>query len=371
MQEQDAANRYPLDSLLDNLESSFPPASHHDVVTNVGHPREFELEPSAFREIPRTDRPKRVAFVDGGNGTIAQSPGFLISLNRLYCSAFRGTERDGFPPDPRVEFFSLVTRRAAVPSGTESAVEYTTSLFPHVEAHRRYMPMERDLRLASRDFAVGWDPRAPSLARRLGEWRMARAAASTMAGGDMLVMDGSLLTLDRTDSKYASDLYDVARERGAIVCALSKTSQIVTKGSEPLLSRVMEIARETPHDRWRVDVADRVSAHDRGFVMAVKLHPNARFAFRFEILREQFIKMDDAEKDHVLASLAANSADISFLGYPYGLVDADRYAQVRNRDLGIFRGLLESRMRTTPGLSRLAGQIQSVQAHEHLNGVSS
>ena len=184
-------------------------------------------------------------------------------------------------------------------------------------------------------------------------------------------MDGSLLTLDRTDSRYAQGLYDVAQERGVIVCALSKTSQIVTKGSEPLLSRVMEIARETSHGRWRIDVADRVSAHDRGFVMAVKLHPNARFAFRFEILREQFIKMDDAEKDHVLASLAANSADISFLGYPYGLVDADRYAQVRNRDLGICRGLLESRMRTTPGLSRLAGQIRSVQAHEHLNGVSS
>ena len=371
MQKQDALDRYPLDSLLDNLESSFPPASHHDVVTNVGDPREFELKPSAFREIRLTDRPKRVAFVDGGNGTIAQSPGFLISLNRLYCSMFRGAKRDGFPPDPRVEFFSLVTRRAVDPPGTKGSVKYATTLFPHTEAHRRYMPQESDLCLWSRDFAVGWNPLAPSLARRLGEWRMARAAASVMAEGDVLVMDGSLLTLDQTGSAYSKDLYGVAKERGVIVCALSKTSQIVTKGSEPLLSRVVEIAREAPYGRWCVDVADRVSAHDQGFVMAVKLHPNARFAFRFEILREQFTEMDDAEKDHVLASLAANSADVSFLGYPYGLVDADRYAQVRNKDLAIFRGLLESRMRTTPGLSRLAGQIRSVQAHEHLNGVSS
>lgn len=370
MQAQDAARAYPLDSLLRNLESAFPPTVHDDVVTNVGDPQEFELKPSAFREIHEADQPRRMAFVDGGSSTIAESPGFAISLNRLYCSLFRGRTREATSPAPRVEFFSLVTRKVRA-SETGSVVSYDASLFPQAEEHRRFLPSEQDVSSSIREVAAGRDPRIPSVARSLGEWQMARMVAETLEDGDMLVMDGSLMTLDRTESGYAQDLYDTASRRGVIVCALAKTSRLTTRGGEPLLSRVREISSETRYGRWRIDVADRMSAHDRGFVMAVKLHPNAAFSFRFEILRKQFDGMDEAEKDHILGSLAANSGDISFLGYPYGLVDADRYAQVRNRDVAVCRGLLESRMRATPGLSRMAGHIRDMWAHEHLNEVSS
>lgn len=371
MQAQDAAQAsYPLDSLLSSLESAFPSAAHDDVVTNVGDPREFELKPSAFREIYETDSPRRVAFVDGGNGTVAQSPGFVISLNRLYCSLFRGRTREAASPAPRVEFFSLVTRKVRA-SGSGSVASYDAALFPQAKEHRRFLPARQDVSSGIREVGAGRDPRMSSLARSLGEWQMARMVAETLEGGDMLVMDGSLMTLDRTESRYAQDLYETASRRGVIVCALAKTSGLTTRGGEPLLSRVREISSETGYGRWRIDVADRMSAHDRGFVMVVKLHPNAAFSFRFEILREQSGRMDEAEKDHVLASLAANSGDLSFLGYPYGLVDADRYAQVRNRDVVTCRRLLESRMRATPGLSRMATHIRDTWAHEHLNGVSS
>jgi hypothetical protein len=338
-------------------------------MTREGRPA-LELKPEAFCPIARTDTPGRMAFVDGGNGTVAESPNFMISLNRLYCGLFRGRDRAGAPPDPRIEFFSLMVRRA-VHVGDKCRTEYCTSLFPHDESHRRYLPAESDVKASIRDAPAGGDPRIPSLSRSLGEWCMARAVVRTLDEGDILVMDGSLTTLDSIESRYAQDLYKDARERGVVVCALAKTSRLLTQGGEPLLDRVHEISACTGHKMWCIEVAEQISSHDQGFVMVVKLHPNAAFPFRFEILREQFQDMDNVEKGRILSSMAANSGDVSFLGYPYGLVDADRYAQVRNNDVAMYKALLESRLRMNGDLANILRSMQAYGAHERLNGVSS
>ena len=367
---QSMAGRRPMDTLVRNLRAGLTDTVHNDVVmTSEGRPG-LELKPEAFRPIARTNDLCRMAFVDGGNGTVAESPNFVISLNRLYCGLFRGRDRTGAPKNPRIEFFSLVVRRAACTENGHG-IEYDVSLFPHDESHRRYMPAESDVKASIRDSSAGGDPRIPSLSRSLGEWRMACAAVETLGKGDVLVMDGSLTTLDRIESRYAQDLYRSALDRGVVVCALAKTSRLLTRGGEPLLDRVHEISACTGHGMWCIEVAEQVSSHDRGFVMAVKLHPNATFPFRFEILREQFLEMDHAEKDRILSSVAANSGDVSFLGYPYGLVDADRYAQVRNSDVAMYRALLESRMRLDGDLAGVLRSMRAYGAHERLNGVSS
>ncbi len=365
-----AARSHPLDQLVRNLGSGSARVEHNDVVmTREGRPG-LELKPESFRPIPGTDAPARVAFVDGGNGTVAEAPNFVVSLNRLYCGMFCGAKRDGTPPDPRVEFFSLVMRRVEQ-EGEEYKTRYEAALFPHDESHRGCLPDERDVASSIRESAMGDDPRIHSLPRSLGEWRMASAAVGAMDEGDILVMDGSLTTLDRIESQYAQDLYRAARERGVAVCALAKTSRLLTRGGEPLLDRVHEISSEAGHAAWSIDVAEQVSSHDQGFVMAVKLHPNAVFPFRFEILREQYAEMDDAERDRVLSSLAANSEDVSFLGYPYGLVDADRYAQVRRGDVSMYGALLESRLRAGGDRPRMLRSMKSYRAHDRLNGVTS
>lgn len=355
---------------MDDLGTNLDRIQYIDaVVTGEGKPG-LELKPEAFRSISGTDSPARIAFVDGGNGTIAESPKFVISLNRLYCGIFRGAERVNAPPNPRIEFFSLVRRRVTSVEDRYKT-RYAASLFPHDEFHHRYLPSASDVADSIRDTTTGADPRIHSLSRSLGEWRMARDAVRMLEDGDILVMDGSLTTLDRVESQYAQDLYGAARERGVVVCALAKTSRLLTQNGEPLLDRVNQISSSTGHGMWCIDVAEQISSHDQGYVMAVKLHPNASFPFRFEILREQFREMTDAQKGHILSSLAANSCDISFLGYPYGLVDADRYAQVRNGDVSMYRALLESRLRLGGDLNGILQSLRAYGAHERLNGVSS
>ena len=364
------ARLHPLDLLLNNLGTNLDRTQHVDTVVTGDGRLGLELKPEAFRPISHTDSPARIAFVDGGNGTIAESPNFVISLNRLYCGMFRGVDRVNAQSSPRIEFFSLVSRRVA-PVEDRYKTKYEVSLFPHDESHHRYLPAASDVADSMRDTPTGADPRIHSLSRSLGEWRMARDAVQLLEDGDILVMDGSLTTLDRIESQHAQDLYGAARDRGVTVCALAKTSRLLTRNGEPLLDRVHQISSSTGHHMWCIDVAEQISSHDQGYVMAVKLHPNASFPFRFEILREQFREMDDARKDRILSSLAANSCDISFLGYPYGLVDADRYAQVRHGDVSMYRALLESRLRLGGDMSGILQGLRAYGAHERLNGVSS
>lgn len=364
------AEPHPLDLLMDDLGTNTDGAQYADAVVTGEGRLGLELKPEAFRSISHTDSPARTVFVDGGNGTIAESPNFVISLNRLYCGMFRGGDRVDAPLNPRIEFFSLVTRRVASVKD-RYRTSHAASLFPHDESHRRYMPSASDVEDSIRDTAAGEDPRIRSLSRSLGEWRMARHAVQMLGDGDILVMDGSLTTPSSTESKYAKELYGAAQERGVVVCALAKTSRLLTRNGEPLLDRVHQISSSTGHRMWCIDVAERISAHDQGYVMAVKLHPNAPFPFRFEMLREQFEDMSDVQKGHILSSLAANSCDISFLGYPYGLVDADRYAQVRNREVSMYRALLESRLRLGGDLGGILQGLHAYGAHERLNGVSS
>jgi hypothetical protein len=93
--------------------------------------------------------------------------------------------------------------------------------------------------------------------------------------------------------------------------------------------------------------------------------------FRFEILREQFQDMGTAEINSILASLAENAQDVSMLGYPYGAIDADRFAQVRMDEISMYKGIVLSEMLKRPEWKKLQRYSASMSAHDVLNGVTS
>lgn len=93
---------------------------------------------------------------------------------------------------------------------------------------------------------------------------------------------------------------------------LSKTSLLCTDSGDSALSAVRSIA---PNGAWSY-FAENTSI---GFV---KLHQDSDYVFRCDIIGSQ----------EVLSILAANSVDPVFLGYPYGLVEADKFAQVTNEE---------------------------------------
>jgi hypothetical protein len=361
----------PVKSLIEELGAHLSQKEHSDRVLNNGKGKQFLIAPSEFSEIKPIDSPRKIAFVDGGDGPLEESPNFLITINRVYFSLFQGKKRIKPKENPRVQFFSSVTSNITTVNGKKE-VSYNTRLFPHSAEDKKYLPDESDLTSSTESTSVLQGARLNSLGRRFAEWQLAiHVVESELDKGDMLVLDGSLQTSFKNEIKYANRLYDLAMSKGVIVCGLAKTSRLITESGDPLLARIAEIAEDVPFGKWHVKVAEEISADDRGFMLAVKFHAKSRFVFRFEILREQFSSMNNDELNSVLASLAENSQDVSMIGYPYGAIDADRFAQVRRDELGMYQGFILSEKLRHPEWKRLQKYSASLTAHDTLNGVTS
>ena len=183
-----------------------------------------------------------------------------------------------------------------------------------------------------------------SVPRAFAEWKMAAAvvvAGKELAEGDILVLDGTLQTGYGGEARLADALYDAARRRGVIVCALAKTTTMIGPGGVPVLYAAHEAARAVGLHAWYMPLARRVPGDGSGFVLAARLHRHLRFTYRLEVLRDQYDLLQDAGGlGGVIGSIAANSGDPSFPGYPYGLVSADRHARVRSAEAAVYRRVL-------------------------------
>ncbi|MBA0908518.1 MAG: DNA double-strand break repair nuclease NurA [Nitrosarchaeum sp.] len=361
----------PIKNLIEELGEHLSQKEHKDVVLNNGTGKQFLITPSEFKEITPIIAHRKIAFIDGGDAPIEESPNFLITINRVYYSLFQGKKRVKPKVNPRVQFYSYVVSKIYTEEGKKK-VSYDTRLFPYKQEDKKYLPLEIDLSSKTESTSILQGSKLNSLGRRFAEWQLAiHVVENELDSGDMIVMDGSLQTSFKNEMRYASRLYELAQRKGVIVCGLAKTSRLITESGDPLLARVSEIAEEVSFGKWVVKIAEEVSADDRGFMMVAKFHAKSRFVFRFEILREQFNKMSPEELNSVLESLAENSQDVAMIGYPYGAIDADRFAQVRMDELGMYKGFILAAMLGIPEWKKLQKYSASLMAHDVLNGVTS
>jgi hypothetical protein len=362
----------PVRSLIENLGRELSQKSPSSQIFPYGKLQGKEITPANFVEITKTENPRRIAFVDGGDGVLEESPNFMIIVNRVYFCMFEGKKRiSASKLKHRIEFFSYVVSEVK-DNDDKKIVSYNTKLFPYSESDLSYLPAEEDLESKTENTGVLQESHLVSLSRRFAEWSLAEKVVSEeLSEGDILVMDGSLQTGYKHESRYASKLYDAAQKKGVIVCGLTKTSRLLMTSGEPMLARIQEIAEDVTHGTWFVEVADMASSDNRGHMLAAKFHPQSKHIFRFEILQDQFSAMNDEEKNHILASLVANSGDIAMPGYPYGSIDADRFAQVRKNELEMYRGMMMAEMSKLVEWKRLQKYTLTTKFHDDLNWVTS
>lgn len=314
------------------------------------------IEPGQFRPIERQE-PAKTAFVDGGNAVLDDTPSFLSSLNRVCFTVYRGECRET-PQGSAAEFFSLTTfsRR-----GGETRSEARVFCEPGDE---RWMPEEDAMRASK----VSSDQRAriSSLPRKFSELKLALwAAVNELESGDVLVMDGPLQAgFEGNEGRYARELYDMAESKGVALCGLSKTSMAMAKSGQVLLPPVHKAGLEARgRTRWFVPVGSGGGGRWRSLV--VRLHEESDYVFRLDILESQYEK----EAGRVMSSLAANSADPSMPGYPYGAVDADNTARVRGGHAAAARNALTAKMMSCPQWEAYDRGAKSTDMHGRLNRV--
>ncbi len=260
-----------------------------------------EINQNNFQPIiePRDGEPKRIAFVDGGQAEIISAGNFCLSFIRVFAQTFLGEKR---LENNKKEFYLLTTAKYL-----ENDLWYESKIFGD------RLIDEKDLLISSNDSSIknGLERAAigkvANTARRLAELSLA-AEIEADSKADFVVLDGTLEPTFKQEEKYVAKLSENT-------CALAKSCSLFTvSGNSPvvLLNKIGLEDGAASDKCW--------SYFLEGKTHLVKLNEKAKHVFRFEGNPEE------------LGYLTGNCKDALFLGYPYGLIFADKMARVSNEE---------------------------------------
>ncbi len=256
--------------------------------TGVG--LEFESE-VRLRPLVRTEAaPGDVWAVDGGQAVVADARCVQLLVVRAARARFRGGE---------------------------CVVEDEGEL----RAHLLGAGQDADARLSlGLDLGQGTAVDA-NLLRDRWEWEAVERSVHEADPGALVLVDGDLQPDWRIPSTYVAGLLAAAADRSVTLVGVTKRSSLA-RGGAPLLGQ-LEVEGQAalgPRAMWWAPVAR--TRPDLGYglqVVAARLDPDSRFAFRIDLPSE-------ADPVAVLGALSALCDDAAFAGYPYPLTVADRLA---------------------------------------------
>jgi hypothetical protein len=334
--------------------------------------RVYPFDTTYLKKLLPARSERKIASIDGGNSELVGAPNFSIQLNRVFFNIFNGKKRIVETTIPtRIEFFS-----ATYAAPDDGHIFYKTLIFPLLEIANMHLPSPNDLSFDSNDrrLMMG-DSRAEisrvaSIARRFAEWEYARQVVETeLDEGDLLVMDGTLRTAFQNESMYAKRAYESAKRKGVIYSGFSKTCRLFTTTGLSLIGAVAKLAADAHIGPiWYYGpIAESLSPDHEGSIYIVKLNEQSPRIFRFEIQSEQDKNLDEREIREIFSQLYVNSSDVSFPGYPYGLIDADDNSRVRNREKEMYKMIMLSNAAERGSSVKFSRHVQSTDAHDILN----
>jgi hypothetical protein len=264
---------------------------------------------------------KSITFIDGGQAEIFTTGNFNLSLIRIAAITFQHNEKI----NQTIKQFYIFTRAKY----TNNDLIYESKIFGDKfidENHLTVSSNEQTIKSGSQRASI---TAVANVARRFAEL----ALASTISS-DFILLDGTLERTFLNEEKYLAKLNNVS--------ALAKSSSLFTiSGNSP----VMLLNRIGPNNSWRYQINHKTSF--------VKLNQKARHVFRFE------------GNNDILPFMINNSTDALFLGYPYGLILADKLARVTNQE----KKSLAMQLLLKSDNKDLTSYLHSSNAHEILDNL--
>ncbi|MEW6154139.1 MAG: DNA double-strand break repair nuclease NurA [Actinomycetota bacterium] len=262
-------------------------------VAPLADPEGSDLELAAeveLRPLARRAAPPEVWAVDGGQAVVADARCVQVAVTRA----------------ARVRFV-----------GGEAVTEEEGDL-------RAWLLGSGEERVAALSLGLGVSPDAAvdlNLLRDCEEWKAVGRSVAEATPGAMVLVDGDLRPDLRVPVAEVAAIVAEAESRGVTVAAVTKHSSL-SRGGAPLLGQLELEAAATLGERamwWAPVGRTRASLGLDVMVLAARLDPDARFAFRVDLPAA-------ADPEPVLGALSALCDDAAFPGYPYPLSVADRLA---------------------------------------------
>ena len=309
------------------------------------------IDSKNFHRIQKSDSSKKIAFIDGGNAEIIGSANFSLSLIRTCCIIFQKNKKLGFKK------FEVICLAQAVSQDTE--IFYKTSFFkignPIDLQEISFSSLDHSLMAGINRAEIG---SVANAIRRFAELRLAKLVAEQKIA-DIIVLDGNLQSTLTNENEYLRGLYESCEKNNVKLSALSKTNSLFANNGD-LLSAVL--ADMSSLNSWFYHpIAEISNPNHRAEMFFARFHEKSRHIFRLEIFNRQ--KSDAGE---IISILADNCSDPVFIGYPYGMVEADRIARVSHNE----KESLKARFLFKLQDKNIEKYLSSKNAHEILDRIS-
>lgn len=293
----------------------------------VGKER-IPIRKDAFFQLS-SESPKKIVFVDGGNAEFLSGPNVSLQFARFYAGVWENNVRI------KRETQECVIASVMQKNGDDVTFDVTVFSMDGEEL-RKYSVDVFDERVSfgkrrAEPYAVG------NLVRKKLEIEFAASFAKTLSKGDLLVRDGEIDS-DIEETKLLLD-----SSKTCALLSVSKTCRLCTDSGSSALFVLEKLA---PVGSWLYFAG--------GSVAFAKLHENGKHIFR--------VDAPSVESFNFLSNLLSNSNDPAFLGYPYGLMDADKFAQVTKDEIA------QLKLRFAIKSKELFGSLErALGAHDILN----
>ncbi len=304
-----------------------------------------------FHEIKKSISNEKIAFVDAGNAEIIGSANFSLNLIRVGYMVYQNNKKIAAK---KFEVFAFVKA-----INEDNEIYFKTTFFNLNSSLKfdeiSFNSLDHTLMLGINRAEIR---NVANALRRFAELKLAKYIADNKIS-DVIVLDGNLQCTTTNENNYLDDLYDSCNKNNVLLTALSKTTSLFTENGN-LLSAVLSSISDL--DSWfYYPIADIKNDNHKAEMFFAKFHEKSKHIFRFEIFNEQ----KDKSKE-IINELASNCYDPIFIGYPYGLVEADRIARVSNQEKESLKTMILVKL-TNKNIEKY---LNAVNAHEILDKIS-
>lgn len=310
----------------------------------------IEFSEKNFKNIEGNADNSKIVFLDGGNNSILESSNFSLQLLRTYSVSYKGQAKI---KSEKKEFFVLITS-----SNMGDELIYDVDVFGSEESFDSFNSFDDSISKGKHRADIS---EIGSACRKLFEIRKAIELVDELKENDVIALDRDLKASLTGEKDLLDELYEKAYQKKVIVCGLTKTTRMFTETGDSAVAFINSIAPEGEWFYW--PLAEIKNENHKAEIFFVKLHKKSRYVFRFEIFNKQKDKIMK-----VMNLLKNNSCDPVFLGYPYGLVLADKLARVSNKESEYYKVMLMSK--SGKNKEKIFNYMKSVDAHSVLDSIN-
>lgn len=285
------------------------------------------IDKKNFHEIKLFNDVVDMTFIDGGQAILFESAEFCLGFIRVAALQYSNNKRVSRNTE---EFYILIT---------ENDGSFVITSFPNGEFNNlKFDPENESLR-------NGIDRASPSrilsVIRRFAELKKAREYSN-------VILDGTLEARYPGELEYIKNLENIS--------AISKTCSLTTNLGVGIVNYLVLLNKK----KWHYyPVVINKNKNHLAEISFVKLNEKSDYVFRFE--------QKGNVVEEILFALVKNSIDPTFIGYPYGLIDADQVARVSEQEKKMLQTQISIKLGSN--WNEFSKCLKSMNAHEILDNI--